>query len=164
MVDERPSRTSNASLSPLPLPRNSVRHSGGFSSHKDHSKALPPVSTMADQLAKLGLISKVCTELEKHIGIGDKNLAEFVLHLAKESKYDRNAFSKSLKANGANFPDALFETLYTIICAKKVSHGEKNTTKNQGSHSSSNSAIRMSYGAAPPPPSSISTARKSYDL
>ena len=99
---------------------------------KDHSKALPPVSTMADQLAKLGLISKVCTELEKHIGMSDKNLAEFVLHLAKESKYDRNAFSKSLKANGANFPDALFETLYTIICAKKVSHGEKNTTKNQG--------------------------------
>ena len=64
-------------------------------SHKDHSKALPPVSTMADQLARLGLISKVCTELEKHIGIGDKKSAEFVLHLAKESKYDRNAFSKA---------------------------------------------------------------------
>ena len=59
-------------LSPLPLPRTTVGHSGGFSIHKDHSKALPPVSTMADQLAKLGLISKVCTELEKHIGIGDK--------------------------------------------------------------------------------------------
>ena len=55
--------------------------------------------------------------------------AEFVLHLAKESKYDRNAFSKSLKANGANFPDALFETLYTIICAKKVNHGAKDATK-----------------------------------
>ena len=74
---------------------------------------------MAGILAELALVSKICTELEKHIGIGDKNLAEFVIHLAKESKYDKSAFSKSLKSNGANFPEVLFESLYNILCVKK---------------------------------------------
>ena len=51
---------------------------------------------MAEQLAQLALVSKICTELEKHIGMGDKNLAEFVIHLAKESKYDKDKFAKNL--------------------------------------------------------------------
>ena len=64
---------------------------------------------MAEQLAQLALVSKICTELEKHIGTGDKNLAEFVIHLAKESKYDKDKFAKNLESNGAKFPKVLFE-------------------------------------------------------
>lgn len=40
-----------------------------------------------DDLAKLhqlSLLSKVCAELENHLGIGDKALAEFLIHLAKK--------------------------------------------------------------------------------
>ena len=68
---------------------------------------------MAEQLAQLALVSKICTELEKHIGMGDKNLAEFVIHLAKESKYDKDKFAKNLESNGAKFPKVLFDSLYS---------------------------------------------------
>ena len=74
---------------------------------------------MAEQLAQLALVSKICTELEKHIGMGDKNLAEFLIHLAKESKYDKDKFAKNLESNGAKFPKVLFDSLYNIICVKK---------------------------------------------
>ena len=106
---------------------------------------------MAEQLAQLALVSKICTELEKHIGMGDKNLAEFVIHLAKESKYDKDKFAKNLESNGAKFPKVLFDSLYNIICVKKnnINNNNNNFAKPQGkgAHSATNSAIRMSYGA-----------------
>ena len=81
---------------------------------------------MAEQLAQLALVSKICTELEKHIGMGDKNLAEFLIHLAKESKYDKDKFAKNLESNGAKFPKVLFDSLYNPICSPLKGRREKN--------------------------------------
>jgi ATP-dependent RNA helicase DHX8/PRP22 len=67
-----------------------------------------------DQLAKLELISKVCSTLENHVGFSDKTLAEFIIHLTKDCK-DLKSFQSILAENGADFPQALIENLFRII-------------------------------------------------
>ena len=37
------------------------------------------------ELAHLELVSRVCTELENHLGINDKTVAEFVIDLVKQN-------------------------------------------------------------------------------
>ena len=62
-------------------------------------------STMEDlqRLEELSLISKICTELENHLGINDKVLAEFIIAQAeKHSSFEK--FKASLVKNGAQFP------------------------------------------------------------
>jgi ATP-dependent RNA helicase DHX8/PRP22 len=75
------------------------------------------------KLEELSLVSKVCTELENHLGISDKDLgthinffdcptlmiqtnfhftAEFVIALAKENTTFQS-FKKALASNGADF-------------------------------------------------------------
>uniref|UniRef100_A0A8C9CDW0 RNA helicase n=1 Tax=Phocoena sinus TaxID=42100 RepID=A0A8C9CDW0_PHOSS len=65
----------------------------------------------AEELAKLeylSLVSKVCTELDNHLGINDKDLAEFVISLAeKNTTFD--TFKASLVKNGAEFTTMLDE-------------------------------------------------------
>uniref|UniRef100_A0A8C3GC76 ATP-dependent RNA helicase DHX8 n=1 Tax=Cyclopterus lumpus TaxID=8103 RepID=A0A8C3GC76_CYCLU len=54
------------------------------------------------QLEYLSLVSKVCTELDNHLGISDKDLAEFVIDLAeKQPSFD--GFKELLLKNGAEF-------------------------------------------------------------
>lgn len=36
-----------------------------------------------DKLQELSLVSKICTELDSHLGLADKTLAEFIIHLAE---------------------------------------------------------------------------------
>ncbi|KAJ7313397.1 hypothetical protein JRQ81_004728 [Phrynocephalus forsythii] len=71
----------------------------------------------AEELAKLeylSLVSKVCTELDNHLGINDKDLAEFVINLAeKNSTFD--AFKLVLVKNGAEFTDSLISNLLRLI-------------------------------------------------
>eukprot|EP00211_Chloroparvula_japonica_P018380 CAMPEP_0119139048 /NCGR_PEP_ID=MMETSP1310-20130426/26804_1 /TAXON_ID=464262 /ORGANISM="Genus nov. species nov., Strain RCC2339" /LENGTH=51 /DNA_ID=CAMNT_0007130305 /DNA_START=159 /DNA_END=310 /DNA_ORIENTATION=+ len=38
-----------------------------------------------DQLQYLSVVSRVCKELENHVGLSDKDLAEFIIDLAKKS-------------------------------------------------------------------------------
>ena len=55
------------------------------------------------KLEELSLVSKICTELENHLGINDKDLAEFIIALAaKHPTLER--FKASLDKNGAEFP------------------------------------------------------------
>lgn len=55
------------------------------------------------RLEELSLISKICTELENHLGINDKVLAEFIIAQAeKHSSFEK--FKASLLKNGAQFP------------------------------------------------------------
>ncbi|XP_074140946.1 ATP-dependent RNA helicase DHX8-like [Sminthopsis crassicaudata] len=72
---------------------------------------------MAKELAKLeylSLVSKVCTELDNHLGINDKDLAEFVISLAeKNTTFD--TFKASLTKNGAEFTDSLISNLLRLI-------------------------------------------------
>ncbi|XP_060951532.1 LOW QUALITY PROTEIN: ATP-dependent RNA helicase DHX8-like [Limanda limanda] len=66
------------------------------------------------QLEYLSLVSKVCTELDNHLGISDKDLAEFVISLAeKEPSFD--GFKAILLANGAEFMDSLIGNLLRLI-------------------------------------------------
>uniref|UniRef100_A0A6Q2ZIC3 ATP-dependent RNA helicase DHX8 n=1 Tax=Esox lucius TaxID=8010 RepID=A0A6Q2ZIC3_ESOLU len=67
-----------------------------------------------EQLEYLSLVSKVCTELDNHLGISDKDLAEFVISLAeKEPTFD--GFKSLLLKNGAEFTDSLVGNLLRLI-------------------------------------------------
>ena len=70
--------------------------------------------TPMERLQYLSLVSKVCTELENHIGIGDKTLAEFVIHLAEDAN-DAVAFHGKLKSKGAEMPMSFVKNLFNII-------------------------------------------------
>ena len=52
-----------------------------------------------DRLQHISVVSKVCTELQNHVGLNDKDLAEFIVHLAGKSK-NPERFRKKLKENG----------------------------------------------------------------
>ncbi|XP_037319650.2 ATP-dependent RNA helicase DHX8 isoform X1 [Pungitius pungitius] len=66
------------------------------------------------QLEYLSLVSKVCTELDNHLGISDKDLAEFVIDLAeKQPTFD--GFKALLLQNGAEFTDSLVGNLLRLI-------------------------------------------------
>ena len=66
------------------------------------------------QLEHLSLVSKLCTELDNHLGINDKDLAEFIIALA-EKNTTFGAFKRVLEQNGAEFPDSLTASLLRII-------------------------------------------------
>ncbi|KAL4714112.1 hypothetical protein ACJJTC_008466 [Scirpophaga incertulas] len=70
-----------------------------------------------DEVAKLehlSLVSKICTELDNHLGLNDKDLAEFIIDLADKNKtFDE--FKKALIENGAEFSDSFMTNLLRII-------------------------------------------------
>ncbi|KAL5821242.1 hypothetical protein ACOSQ3_023124 [Xanthoceras sorbifolium] len=75
--------------------------------------------TEEDSLKKLeyfSLVSKVCSELETHLGFGDKVLAEFITELGRNCETVEQ-FDSQLKENGAEMPDYFVRTLLTIIHA-----------------------------------------------
>ncbi|KAB9105013.1 hypothetical protein FH972_026973 [Carpinus fangiana] len=68
------------------------------------------------KLEFISLVSKLCTELETHIGFGDKILAEFIIDLGRNcSTVDQ--FDAKLKESGAEMPDYFVRTLLTVIHA-----------------------------------------------
>ncbi|KAJ9167016.1 hypothetical protein P3X46_021700 [Hevea brasiliensis] len=68
------------------------------------------------KLEYLSLVSKVCTELETHLGFGDKVLAEFITEFGRNCE-TVDEFDSKLKENGAEMPDYFVRTLLTIIHA-----------------------------------------------
>ncbi|XP_019874519.1 ATP-dependent RNA helicase DHX8 [Aethina tumida] len=67
-----------------------------------------------EKLEYLSLVSKVCTELENHLGMNDKDLAEYLIHLSE--KHDTvESFKKVLIENGAEFSDSFITNLLRII-------------------------------------------------
>ncbi|CAM9814228.1 unnamed protein product, partial [Scytosiphon promiscuus] len=69
---------------------------------------MPAATSSLDELQRLSLVSKVCTELDNHLGLSDRTLAEFIIHLADEFP-EPSAFRHALSENGADFPDSLNE-------------------------------------------------------
>lgn len=66
------------------------------------------------KLEYLSLVSKVCTELDNHLGLNDKDLAEFVIALAeKNDTFEK--YKKVLDENGAEFSDSLVANLLRLI-------------------------------------------------
>lgn len=78
--------------------------------------------TTLDELQRLSLVSKICTELDNHLGLSDRTLAEFIIHLADEFP-EPSAFRHALSENGAEFPDSLSDNLLRIIGAMKPASG-----------------------------------------
>ncbi|XP_042372265.1 ATP-dependent RNA helicase DHX8-like, partial [Plectropomus leopardus] len=66
------------------------------------------------RLEYLSLVSKVCTELENHLGISEKDLAEFIINLA-EKHPTFETFKAALGENGAEFTDTLIGNLLRLI-------------------------------------------------
>ncbi|XP_060604333.1 ATP-dependent RNA helicase DHX8-like [Ruditapes philippinarum] len=66
------------------------------------------------KLEHLSLVSKVCTELDNHLGMNDKDLAEFVISLAEKND-TFESFKKVLMENGAEFGDSLIANLLRLI-------------------------------------------------
>ncbi|XP_034839845.1 ATP-dependent RNA helicase DHX8 isoform X1 [Maniola hyperantus] len=91
-----------------------------------------------DEVAKLehlSLVSKICTELDNHLGLNDKDLAEFIIDLAdKNPTFDD--FKKALIDNGAEFSDSFMTNLLRIIQHMKPigSENEKSDPNNKSSH------------------------------
>ncbi|KAH1003080.1 hypothetical protein HUJ05_011024 [Dendroctonus ponderosae] len=76
-----------------------------------------------DKLEYLSLVSKVCTELENHLGMNDKDLAEFIIHLS-ESNNTTESFKRALLENGAEFSDSFIANLLRIIQHMRVKKGQ----------------------------------------
>uniref|UniRef100_A0A0B7B2H2 RNA helicase n=1 Tax=Arion vulgaris TaxID=1028688 RepID=A0A0B7B2H2_9EUPU len=76
------------------------------------------------KLEYLSLVSKVCTELENHLGINDKDLAEYVIDLA-----DKNStfvgFKQALEDKDAQFSDSLIANLLRLIQKMKPKSHDK---------------------------------------
>ncbi|EDV98440.1 ATP-dependent RNA helicase DHX8 [Drosophila grimshawi] len=82
------------------------------------------------QLEYLSLVSKICTELDNHLGINDKDLAEFIIDLEhKHRSYE--SFRTALLENGAEFPDSLVQNLQRIINLMRPSNAK--TDNDEGS-------------------------------
>ena len=78
-----------------------------------------------DKLQYLSLVSKVCTELENHLGFNDKDMAEFIIDLADEnSTFD--SFKTALIANQAQFTDSFIANLLRIIQHMRPKKKSKN--------------------------------------
>uniref|UniRef100_A0A1I8G6H1 RNA helicase n=1 Tax=Macrostomum lignano TaxID=282301 RepID=A0A1I8G6H1_9PLAT len=70
------------------------------------------------QLEHLSLVAKVCTELENHEGLNDRDLAEFVINIAHRNR-SFDAFKARLQQKGATFSDALIAKILALVVAMK---------------------------------------------
>ncbi|RZF38410.1 hypothetical protein LSTR_LSTR006536 [Laodelphax striatellus] len=82
-----------------------------------------------EKLEHLSLVSKVCTELENHLGLNDKDLAEFIIHLAEEND-TFETYKAALIENGAEFSESFVANLLRIIQHMKPRKGKSSSKKN----------------------------------
>ncbi|KIW60123.1 hypothetical protein PV05_00364 [Exophiala xenobiotica] len=66
-------------------------------------------------LELLSLVSKVTSELQNHLGINDKTLAEFVIDQHEKCGGKLPEFKAALAAMGADFPNSLVESVDRLI-------------------------------------------------
>lgn len=57
-----------------------------------------------EKLERLSLVSKVCTELENHLGLNDKDLAEFIIDLAEKNDTFDTFKTALIDASGDSYP------------------------------------------------------------
>ena len=73
------------------------------------------------KLEYLSLVSKIATEVENHLGINDRVLAEFVIALQEQSPTCK-AFQAKLEESGAEFSDGFAESLWRLITTLHPKH------------------------------------------
>ncbi|KAH7130434.1 P-loop containing nucleoside triphosphate hydrolase protein [Dendryphion nanum] len=64
-----------------------------------------------ENLELLSLVSKVTSEIQNHLGVSDKTLAEFVIAQHVESGGSVGSFQKQLASMGAEFPQSLVDSV-----------------------------------------------------
>ncbi|KAA3671248.1 ATP-dependent RNA helicase DHX8/PRP22 [Paragonimus westermani] len=85
------------------------------------------------QLEYYSLVAKVCTELTNHLGLDDKSLAEFVIHLARKNQtFDK--FKTALVKKGAQFTDPLIASILRLVqkmLPKQLKKAKQKKTKEE---------------------------------
>lgn len=76
-------------------------------------------------LELLSLVSRVTTELQNHLGINDKTLAEFVIEQHVKCGGSFKEFKSSLEAMGADFPQSLMESIDRLVLAMHPKYKSK---------------------------------------
>ena len=85
-------------------------------------------------LELLSLVAKVTSELQNHLGINDKTLAEFVIDQHSKCNGSVAEFKKGLEAMGAEFPNSLVESIDRLILTMHPKH-KKNINGGDGKKS-----------------------------
>jgi ATP-dependent RNA helicase DHX8/PRP22 len=88
-------------------------------------------------LELLSLVSKVTSELQNHLGINDKTLAEFVIAQHAECS-SLDEFQKKLEEMGADFPQSLIESVDRLVLTMhpkcKGKNGKNGSQKQNGAN------------------------------
>jgi ATP-dependent RNA helicase DHX8/PRP22 len=93
------------------------------------------IGSMADSdlynLELLSLVNRITQELNNHIGLNDKTLAEFIISLHDDSKSLAD-FKAKLTECEAGFPDAFVENIDRVILSLHPKHKKKAAPKTDG--------------------------------
>ena len=86
-----------------------------------------------EDLEFLSLVSKVTSEIQNHIGVSEKTLAEFVIakHAACKDVAD---FKKQLEAEGADFPQSLVESIDRLVLTLHPKYKNKGANGKAGAN------------------------------
>ena len=106
------------------------------------------VTSAMQKLQHLSLINKVTKELDKNLGVNDKTLAEFIVDIAKASKFDPKTFFNELQKNGAELPEPFANELVGTIerLANKGGGGARGGEKKGGNGFRLSAAERKKAG------------------
>jgi len=84
-------------------------------------------------LQYLSIVSKICTELNNHLNINGKDLAEFIIHMAQSSdSYD--LFRRKLAETDADISQSCSSNLYRIVQKMSSTQTKKSTIENNNSN------------------------------
>jgi len=88
-----------------------------------------------ESLELLSLVSKVASELQNHVGVGDKTLAEFIIAQRLECS-SLAQFKEKLTTIGADFPPSLVESIDRLVFAlhPKFKGQQNGASQKNGDH------------------------------
>ncbi|KAL2070431.1 hypothetical protein VTL71DRAFT_13457 [Oculimacula yallundae] len=92
-----------------------------------------------ESLELLSLVSRVTSELQNHLGISDKTLAEFIIAQRSQCQ-NLEDFQAKLDAVGADFPQSLVESVDRLV---RTMHPKFKGIKAMGGEQSSNGSHRL---------------------
>lgn len=105
-----------------------------------------------DDLANLeflSLVSKVTSEIQNHVGVSDKTLAEFVIDQHAKAKGVAD-FKAQLEAMGAEFPQSLVESIDRLILTLHPKYKTKTAEKTEDGDDERDRKTRVFKGLAIP--------------
>jgi ATP-dependent RNA helicase DHX8/PRP22 len=85
----------------------------------------------------LSLVAKITQEIDNHIGLNDKTLAEFVIDIHDKSKTLAD-FKAKLKEVGADFPESFVENIDRLVLTLHPKHKKKKNSAEANGKAESN--------------------------